>query len=308
MATSSLRQRLASGVDLASLHFLAVAANAANFGGAANILGLNPSTVSRRIARLEDALGVTLFERGRFGIRLTEAGKEVIVHVHRMFDDLDAAVQAGERKAAGLAGRVRLGVRMPPIGHPLQGLLATWHIFAPEVTLGLFEMNDNEIRLALAERRLDAAFVARPTIWKEAVVAPIYRERILAAVPLGHRLCCCDTLTWNTLRSEPILTQEWEGSHAGREFYASILGSGVQFVAHAASKQSVLALVAAGFGVTLVTASQATACFPGVIFKPVHEPDAWINVDLTWHPAAEDPVVGRFIAFMRDQALSRRLF
>ena len=77
---------------------------------------------------------------------------------------------------------------------------------------------------------------------------------------------------------------------------------------HAASKQSVLALVAAGFGVTLVTKSQSEAAFPGVVYRPICEDNAWVAVDLLWFPGAEDPAVGRFVAFMRDEARSRRLF
>jgi hypothetical protein len=60
--------------------------------------------------------------------------------------------------------------------------------------------------------------------------------------------------------------QGWDESQSAREFYASFLGSGANYQAHAASKQSVLALVGAGFGMTLVTKSQAEVRFPGVVF------------------------------------------
>jgi hypothetical protein len=86
-----------------------------------------------------------------------------------------------------------------------------------------------------------------------------------------------------------------------------MLGCGVEFRAHAASKQSVLALVGAGFGVTLVTESQSTIRFPNVIYKPIDEPDAWVYVDLTWIADIEDPVVGRFVAFVRDTIQPRKI-
>ena len=79
------------------------------------------------------------------------------------------------------------------------------------------------------------------------------------------------------------------------------------FQVHAASKQSVLALVAAGFGITLAVESQSAACFPHVVFKTIDEPDAWIRLDLAWLPEVEDPAIGRFVAFMRDEARSRHL-
>jgi DNA-binding transcriptional LysR family regulator len=91
------------------------------------------------------------------------------------------------------------------------------------------------------------------------------------------------------------------------EFFSSLMGSGVKFSAHSASKQSVLALVAAGFGITLATASQAMVSVPGVVVIPTAESNALVRTDLVWVPESEEPVVGRFISFFRDEARSRGL-
>ncbi|MGH6681128.1 MAG: LysR substrate-binding domain-containing protein, partial [Bradyrhizobium sp.] len=100
----------------------------------------------------------------------------------------------------------------------------------------------------------------------------------------------------------------WDNSQSAREFYASFIGCGVRFHSHAASKPSVLALVAAGVGITLVTRSQSEVTFPGIVYRPVCKDNAWVEVELLWFPGAEDPAVGRFVAFMRDEARSRELF
>jgi len=288
--------------DIGDLRCFAVASGCANFPLAGRSLRLNASTVSRRVARLEDALGVTLFERGRFGIRLTDAGRGVMLKVTRALDEIDELVRIGKANGVGFEGCVRLGVRMPPIGDPMRSLLAMWHADYPDVELSLHEMNDHEIRLALTERRIDAAFVPQHTLWPDAVSIPIYEEPLFAGLPVGHHLCEREVLTWELLRKEPILTQEWTGSHCAREFFSALMGGGIQFYSHAASKQSVFALVGAEFGVTLATRSQADVRFPGVEFKPIREDNAVVKVDLTWRPDAEDPAVGRFIAFVRDKA------
>ena len=294
-------------MELRDLRYLAASALAGNFTAAAGSLGLNSSTISRRIARLEDELGVTLFERGHFGIRLTSAGRAIIVDVRRALDDIEAIERSGQLNGRGRIGRIRLGLRMPPVGEPLRSLLASWHAACASVTLHLYELDDYDLRAAFADRRLDAAFVTRHTLWPEALAIPLYRERILAAVPVGHHLCNKMPLRWADLRSETILTQEWDGSHSAREFFASLLGSGVSFCPQADSKQSVLALVGAGFGVTLATESQSAVVFPGVSFVPVDEANAWVQVDLAWAPRVEEPAVGRFLAFLRDEAWSRSL-
>ncbi len=196
---------------------------------------------------------------------------------------------------------------MPPVGEPIAGLLARWREKHPRVTLKIAELADRDIAIALEERRLDAVLVPSFTLWPRAAALQIYRETIVVALPDGHSLAGREAVSWAALREETILVQGWDESQAQREFFASLLGSGVRFQTHAASKQSVLALVGAGFGVTLAAKSQAEVQFPGVVFRPIAEPNAWFRVDLAWMPEAEEPVVGRFVAFMRDKSKSLRL-
>ncbi len=294
-------------MELVDLRYLSVVAETGSLSNAAQSLGVKPSTISRRIVRLEDELGVTIFERGSFGTRLTTAGRDLLARAKRALDAADAVKRAGKSSGAAKTGRVRLGVRMPPIGEPLQPLLAAWRRQHPAVALTLHELNDNEIHAALADRSLDAAFVTTHSSRRGATTVPIYREPLVAAIPRDHELATHDFLLWDLLRDQTLLTQGWEGSHSAREFYASLLGNSVSFSSHAASKQSVMALVGAGFGITLAGQSQAEVVFPGVIYKPIREDDAWLQVELAWLPRREDAAVGRFIAFMRDEAQSRRL-
>jgi DNA-binding transcriptional LysR family regulator len=123
-----------------------------------------------------------------------------------------------------------------------------------------------------------------------------------------HPLLDREVLDWECLRNEVLLVQGWDNSQLAREFYASLIGRSARFQTHAVSKQCIFALVAAGFGITLATRSQSEVSFPGVTYRPIQEESAWIQVELVWNPEAEDPVVGRFVAFMRDEARSRRLF
>jgi DNA-binding transcriptional LysR family regulator len=294
-------------MDLVDLHYLSVVVETGSFSHAAQSLGVKPSTISRRITKLEDELGVTIFERGAFGIRLTAAGRDVMVQVRRGLDAIDNVIRSAKSTGAAKRGRLRLGVRMPPIGEPLQSLLVSWRTRHPGVVLILHELNDSEIFTALVERALDAALVTSHTIKPGAAAVPLYRERLVAALPVMHGLASRDTLTWDQLRTETLLTQGWDGSHAARDFYASFLGNGVRFSPHPAGKQSIMALVAAGFGVTLATQSQSEVTFPGVIYKPIAEDDAWLQVELAWLPTSEDAAVGRFVAFMRDESRSRGL-
>ncbi len=295
-------------MEIRDLMYLEASAAAGNFTRAAKSLGINASTISRRVGRFEDELGLALFERGHAGVRLTGGGKALLPHIRRALAELDAIRHAGDRNGNGIAGEVRLGVRMPPIGEPLRGLLFGWREKHPEVLLTVAEMNEWETQTVMAERRIDVALMTSHTLWPDAVTAPLYRERIVAAIPHDHPLSALAALDWESLRKETFLVQGWDDSQSAREFYTSFLGSGVRFHAHAASKQCVFALVGAGFGVTLATKSQSEVAFPGVVYRPIGDENAWVQVELVWCPEAEDPAVGRFVAFMRDEARSRQLF
>jgi len=114
-------------------------------------------------------------------------------------------------------------------------------------------------------------------------------------------------VTWDDIRREEILIQAGEGSQAAREFYASVLGASAVIRPHLASKGSIYALVRAGFGIAFATNSQAEAVCPGVILKAIDERDASVQMVLAWQADLEDPVVGRFVACLRDDARLRRL-
>jgi DNA-binding transcriptional LysR family regulator len=291
-------------MDVQDLTYLEASADAGNFTRAARILGVNTSSISRRIGRLEDELGLALFERTSAGVRLTAGGRDVMRHVRRALAALDAVRQSGLHNGTGETGEIRLGVRMAPQGQPLCGLLGRWRVQHPNVDISVSEMNDRDLAACLEAGRLDVALTMSYAVSPLAVSIPLYRSPLLAVLPPGHRLAGHSSVGWNDLRPETILVQGWDASQAAREFYASFLGSGARFQAHAASQQSVFALVAAGFGVTMAANGAAEVAAPDVIFKPIDEPTAFEQVALAWLPAREDPAVGRFVAFMRDEARS----
>ena len=294
-------------MEIRDLTYLIASATAGNFTRAAEALGLNTSTISRRVGRLEDELGLTVFERGHAGVRLTAGGKTILHCVKRALAELDAIKHAGDQNGSGVVGEIRLGMRMSPVGGPLRSLLVAWRKRHPDVLLTVSELSEWQIQAGLRERRIDVALITSHTLWPDAATEPLYRERLVAALPQDHPLAGKQAVDWDALRKERFLVQGWDDSQSAREFYASFMGSGVRFHTHAASKQSVLALVGTGFGITLATMSQSEVVFPGVAYRPIHEENAWVQIELVWRPDAEDPAVGRFVAFMRDEARSHDL-
>jgi len=294
-------------MDIRDLEYLALSAETRNFGRAAEALGVNVSTVSRRIGRVEDELGLALFERGHSGVCLTAGGHAVMPHVRRALAEMEAVKLSGMRIGSGLVGEVRLGLQLPPVGEQLVSLLGTWRKTHPGVTLTVAEMGDGDLAGAVEARQLDVAVTPRHGVWKQAASMPLYRDQLLVALPEVHPLCAGPTVSRDDLQRENILIQDWEDSQAGREFYAFVLAAGTNIRAHAASKPSIFALVRAGFGIAFATSAQAKTPVPGVIFKAIDDPGATVEMVLAWNAGLEDPVVGRFVACLRDDACSRRL-
>jgi DNA-binding transcriptional LysR family regulator len=136
-AKASAPSSAGARMNVQDLRYLSAAADTLNLTRAAGALGLHASTISRRITRLEDELGVTLFERSHQGLRLTKAWRLAMVHVQRALDDIEALIDASHRNGNGLTGRVRLGVRLPPIGEPLRGMLEAWRVTNSNVELAI---------------------------------------------------------------------------------------------------------------------------------------------------------------------------
>jgi DNA-binding transcriptional LysR family regulator len=97
-------------MEIRDLMYLEASAAAGTFTRAAKSLGINASTISRRVGRFEDKLGLALFERRHGGVRLTSGGKAVLPHIRRALAELDAIRHAGDRNGTGVVGEVPLGV------------------------------------------------------------------------------------------------------------------------------------------------------------------------------------------------------
>ncbi len=296
-----------STIDFEALRYLLAAAEAGALSRAAKLLGMETISLSKRIQRIEDELGLTIFERGHDGVRPTVGGEAILIHARRAVAELVSLLAAGQQVATGVVGRIRIGIRLPSVGEPIQGMLEAWRTEFPDVELLVSELSERDILTGIEDRRLDLALMTKHTLWPRAVSEPMYKERLLAALPKDHILARRRTLTWNHLRDDTLLVQGWDESQAAREFYSTFLGSGVRYATHAASKQSVLGLVAAGFGITLVTEAQTHVKVPNVVYRPILEKNALVEVALVWVPENEDAVVGRFIAFMRQLARTKKL-
>jgi len=294
-------------MEIVDLHYLCVVAECGGLSEAARLLGINVSSLSRRISQLEDELGFSIFERSSAGVRLTAGGKDVVRQARKVQSEIEIIKAIGHKNGSGASGEVRLGIRIPLVGEPIRPLLQAWQLSHPTIDLSITELSDSDMAGAIISRNLDVVFVQSFSLWPHADEFPIYKEQFYAALPEGHALQENSSVTWTSFANETVLIQGWDGSHSQRGFFHDLMASGARFHRHKASQLSTLGLVGAGFGLAIVPRNVAELTIPGVVFRPIGEQTASFHVHLAWSRQADSPAIGRFIAFMRDESRARGL-
>ncbi len=134
-----------STIDFEALRYLLAAAEAGALSRAAKLLGMETISLSKRIQRIEDELGLTIFERGHDGVRPTVGGEAILIHARRAVAELVSLLAAGQQVATGVVGRIRIGIRLPSVGEPIQGMLEAWRTEFPDVELLVSELSERDI-------------------------------------------------------------------------------------------------------------------------------------------------------------------
>ncbi|GAA2512417.1 LysR family transcriptional regulator [Winogradskya humida] len=178
-----MSEPLPEELDLRLVRSFTVVAEHRHFGRAALVLHTTQSALSRQIRRLEQQMGVSLFDRGARGTDLTAAGEVLLSHAEAL---LDAAAQAviGTR-AAARPGRITIGYTTNIIVTPAAGELRRRH---PGAEIKTLHLAWNQPRPALLERRVDAVLARMPLRTGGLNVTTLYREPRVLLVPDDHHL------------------------------------------------------------------------------------------------------------------------
>lgn len=242
---------------VAQLRAFAALARLQHFGEAADELGIAQPTLSQSLATLEANLQMQLVERRGRQVLVTAAGAQLLPLVERAVAAVDA-VAAAAAPRPWLTGGLRMGLIPTIAPYLLPAALAALAEHAPGLELTVRE--DQTARLLDAVRRgqLDVAVVALPVAEPGLEQISVYAEDFVLATPPDHRYAGADDIPVTALPSTPLLLLD-EG-HCLRDQALQICGqAGVSEVgagaARAASLATIVQLVAAGFGCTLLPAT-----------------------------------------------------
>ncbi|MFI6675665.1 LysR family transcriptional regulator [Kribbella sp. NPDC050470] len=256
-------------VSMVALRVFREVAERGTFTSAATALGYTQSAVSRQIAALERAAGARLLERRREGVRLTAAGQVVLRSAAGVLDQLDATA----RELAGLpetGGTVRLGWFPSAGAVVLPRAISALRRTHPSITVTTREGSTPALVRALRAGSVDLALLASappfrpPDAESPALKLETLAERSLRlAVPAGHPLAANDSVDVSELRG-----QRWiAGPPSGEELLMGVwpgLDERPEIAHTVRDWLAKLQLVAAGAGLTTISASMVPAAPPGV--------------------------------------------
>ncbi|TCZ64918.1 LysR substrate-binding domain-containing protein [Roseicella aquatilis] len=256
-------------MNLRDLRYLLALVEHGHFGRAAETCGVSQPTLSVQVRKLEDMLGVMLFERAGKAVTPTAACERLIAHVRAAVAEADAILAVARGLRDPLAGPFRLGI-IPTLAPYLLPL-----VFAPlREALPALEVEPWEDQTAalldrLRAHELDAALLATEVDGPDLASQPLFAEPFLAALPPEHPLAARESVAEEDLAPDILVLAD---GHCLRDQALAACGRGGMpgSPLRAASLSTLLNMVAAGYGTTLIPGLAAGAAQDaGIVLRPL---------------------------------------
>ncbi len=245
-------------MNLKDLTYIIAVAETGHFGKAAERCFVSQPTLSGQIKKLEDSLGVAVFERTKRSVEITPIGKTILAHARNIQEQVDAITQTARAHQDPLLGPLRIGAipTLSPYLIPL--VLLPLKKQTPQMKLILAEEFTDVLLQRLLNHEIDAALLATDVEQNELEVMPLFDEPFWLAYPYKHPLYNKDRITRADLDNTELLILS-EGHCLARQtmdvFHVKDRQQqGEMADLRASSLETLLQLVSAGFGSTLVPA------------------------------------------------------
>jgi DNA-binding transcriptional LysR family regulator len=260
-------------VELRQLRYFVAVAEELHFRRAAERLHISQPPLSQQIRGLEEELGFALLVRTRRRVELTPAGEAFLRDARTLLSELDGAVATARRIDAGQTGRVRINFVGSALLSIVPGTVERFRASRPGVAIELHERPTVDQLRAVRAGLADVGLV-RPPIENdgELTVRTVLRERTVAALPAGHALASARRVPLRRLAAEPLVLFPRDQAPGYHDLLIDALagtGAGPRVIQYAPEMLTIIGLVAAGTGVSLVPTSVSRLALDGVIYRPV---------------------------------------
>lgn len=281
-------------MTLTELRYIVAVGRERHFGRAADACFVSQPTLSVAIKKLEDELGVTLFERGSVETAVTPVGQTIVAQAQRVLEQAAAIKELAKHGKDPLAGPLRLGVIYSIAPYLLPLLVPKIIKAAPQMPLILEENFTYRLLDMLKSGDIDVALIALPFDDSGLVVQALYDEPFMVALPAGHAWEKRKTIAAADLKKETMLLLG--AGHCLRDQvlqvcpelmrFSSSSAEGIQKTFEGSSLETIRHMVASGVGLTVLPASAVAAAPPRkrdlIVYRPFAAPAPARRIALVW--------------------------
>lgn len=283
-------------MTLTELRYVVAVARERHFGRAAESCFVSQPTLSVAIKKLEEELGVTLFERGGSEIGVTTVGLQIVEQAKRVLEQSSAIKEIAKSGKDPLNEPLRLGVIYTIGPYLLPQLVRHLIADAPQMALILHENYTSKLIEQLRHSEIDAAIMALPLPDAGLAVQPLYDEEFIVAVPREHPWKDRETVTAADLNDETMLLLG--AGHCFRDQVLEVCpelaslpvastahDSGIRRTFEGSSLETIRHMVASGIGVTVLPRTSVPSPPPAdslLHYVPFAPPVPGRRVVLAW--------------------------
>lgn len=293
-------------IELRHLRYFLAVADTLHFARAAERLGMSQPPLSQQIRQLEALVGARLFNRTNRRVTLTEAGQLFLIEAQDILARVDHAVDVAQRAQRGEVGELRIGfTRSTPLSGHIPRAIFAFRQALPSVQLLLQEMNSLQQIDALLEHRLQLGIVRGHALPDTLVSKRLFRDPLVAVLRADHPVLA-------RLGKSGRLRVEWLAQESfvlfGRSARAGIhdhvislcrtAGFTPRVVQDAQEASTIVGLVAAGLGVSILPASCAHIQVDGVAYVPLTDPAAMSEIHVVHQRDERSPLVANFVRLL----------
>jgi LysR family hydrogen peroxide-inducible transcriptional activator len=273
-------------MTLTDLRYIVILARERHFGRAAEKCFVAQPTLSVAVKKLEEELGVTLFERGS-EIRVTAIGEQIVAQAERVLAEAARVAEVAAQGKDPLAGPLHIGVIYTIAPYLLPKLVPLLRTRAPLMPLMFQEGFTERLVESLKAGELDVIIMALPFNETGLVAQPVYREAFRVLLPKDHRWVRQKTVEPVRLLDEPLLMLGAGNCFRDQvlDLCAQVSAPGTPQILEGSSLETIRYMVASGIGITVMPASCADLIpkdDPLLRVRPFVEPAPTRQVGLVW--------------------------
>ena len=255
-------------MTLTELRYIVAVARERHFGRAAEACFVSQPTLSVAVKKLEDELGVVLFERGSGEATPTAIGERIVEQAQRALEQAGAIKDIAKQGKDPLQGPLRIGIIYTIAPYLLPGLVRLLHRRAPQMPLHLQENYTHRLRELLKQGDIDAAILALPFEEPGFALQPVYDEPFVVALPRDHAWARRKSLKTSELKKETMVLlgeghcfrEQVLRASPGLDRFAG--GDGLQKTFEGSSLETIRQMVASGVGITVLPATSVPTRVP----------------------------------------------